>query len=301
MLARYLKLILLLLVTFAASVAVGFWAFIPPVAMLVFLGIMLSFTMVLGLQFAALPFINRHDAAPAASRRQLVRAWWVETWVAAQVFFWWQPFRSRSCPDDLTPAPADAPTRGVLLVHGFLCNRGVWTAWYPELSRRHIPYLAVNLDPVFGSIEGYGAVLDRAVLALHAATGMPPLVVGHSMGGVAVRAWLRGCNGDDRIHRVVTIGSPHHGTKVGAGLPQLAVMENAIQMGFESAWLTALAAGESPERRKKFVCFYSNCDNIVAPASSATLVGADNRHISGVPHLALSLDPSIRQQALGLL
>lgn len=230
-----------------------------------------------------------------------MHAWLVETWVAARVFFWWQPFLSRIHPDDLSSPGPGGPIRGVLLVHGFICNRGLWTAWYPELHRRRVPYLAVNLEPVFGSIDGYTAQLDRAIRQLHDATGMPPLVVAHSMGGVVVRAWLRACGSDERIHRIVTIGSPHHGTKVGSGLPPLPVMENAHQMRFGSGWLAALAAEETTGRREKFVCFYSNCDNIVAPASSATLVGADNRHQTGIPHLALALDTSVREQSLALL
>jgi triacylglycerol lipase len=301
MLARYLKLILLLLVACAAAVGAFLWGFFPPLALLGFVTITLSFSLLIGMQCAALTQVNRDDAAPRASRRQLMHAWWVETRTAANVFFWWQPFRSHIAPDNLPSGPQGTPVRGVLLVHGFICNRGLWTPWYPTLRRGKIPYLAVNLEPVFGSIDAYTTELDRAIRELHNATGMPPLVIAHSMGGVAVRAWLRACNGDARIHRVITIGSPHHGTKVGTALSHLSGIENAHQMGFDSAWLAALAAQESPERREKFVCFYSNCDNIVAPASSATLTGADNRHRAGIPHLALVLDVSIREQSLALL
>ncbi len=299
MLARYLKLMMLFSITFAAAMAVGLGGFLSPLAILVFIAIMLSFSVLIGLQCAALTHLNREDAAPRASRWQLAHAWCVETWAAARVFLWWQPFRAHINPDELF-SPASS-SRGVLLVHGFICNRGLWAAWYPELHRRRIPYLAVSLEPVFGSIDGYATQLDRAIRQLHSATGMPPLVVAHSMGGVAVRAWLRACDGDNRVHRVVTIGSPHHGTQVGASLPQWSGMESAHQMRFDSAWLAALAADETSSRREKFVCFYSNCDNIVAPASSATLVGADNRHRSGIPHLALALDASVREQSLGLL
>ena len=43
----------------------------------------------------------------------------------------------------------------------------------------------------------------------------------------------------------------------------------------------ALAAREPAQRFERFTCFYGHCDNIVFPASTATLPGADNRHIAG--------------------
>ena len=44
-------------------------------------------------------------------------------------------------------------------------------------------------------------------------------------------------------------------------------------MRMNSAWLQALKAQEPPGRAKLFVCWYSNCDNIVFPATVAVLPG----------------------------
>jgi triacylglycerol esterase/lipase EstA (alpha/beta hydrolase family) len=49
------------------------------------------------------------------------------------------------------------------------------------------------------------------------ATGLPPVIVAHSMGGLATRAWLRAFSADARVHRVITLGTPHGGTWLGAG------------------------------------------------------------------------------------
>ena len=51
----------------------------------------------------------------------------------------------------------------------------------------------------------------------------------------------------------------------------------------------------------RFVCFYSHCDNIVFPPSTAILSGADNRHLPGVAHLALVLDPRVVSGCLSIL
>jgi triacylglycerol lipase len=95
--------------------------------------------------------------APAAT---LVRAWISESLHAVKVFLWRQPFRSNAWPDWL---PSDAAgVRGMLLVHGYACNRGVWNHWFPKLQKLDIPHVAVNLEPVLGNIEQYSQVLDAA-------------------------------------------------------------------------------------------------------------------------------------------
>jgi triacylglycerol lipase len=47
-----------------------------------------------------------------------------------------------------------------------------------------------------------------------------------------------------------------------------------------------------------FTCFYSHCDNIVMPASSAALAGAVNRHLEGEPHVAMAFAPQVLGEVL---
>eukprot|EP01035_Chromulina_nebulosa_P009829 gene9830-13259_t len=44
---------------------------------------------------------------------------------------------------------------------------------------------------------------------------LAPVLLCHSMGGLAVRAWLRAHQADGRVHRVLTLGTPHGGTWLG--------------------------------------------------------------------------------------
>lgn len=238
--------------------------------------------------FALLPWHNRRDATPRASLMQLVQAWWRESLTAHDTFARQQPFHAWREPD----AP-DAPAgrRGVVLVHGFFCNRAVWNHWMPALRAAGVPYVAVDLEPPFAGIDAYADTIERAIARLHTSTGMPPLVVAHSMGGMAVRAWWR-AHGDEaaaRVDHVVTIGTPHRGTFVA----RLSRAPNARQMVPGSAWLRALEADEGDGRARHFTCFFSHCDNIVLPASHAALPGADNRHVEGEPHVALIHAPAV--------
>jgi triacylglycerol lipase len=239
--------------------------------------------------FVLIPMVNRGDAAPRPRWRQLLRAWWLESRTAHDVFGWQQPFRSRARQDTLDAA---APgQRAVVLVHGFFCNRGVWNRWVPALRAEGVPHIAITMEPPFAGIDGNVAAVDDAIVRATQATGVPPLVVCHSMGGLALRAWWRvhAAAAASRVHSVITIGSPHHGTFTA----QLASGDNARQMRQASTWLQELAEEENDGRRRHFTCFYSHCDNIAMPASTGALPGADNRHVEGMPHIALAYAPEV--------
>ena len=178
--------------------------------------------------------------------------------------------------------------------------------WLRRLTADRRAFVAVNLEPPLASIDAIARQIGPAVARVQAATGLPPIVVCHSMGGLAVRAWLaqQAAEGDvvaNRVEKVVTIGSPHFGTWLARWSPTC----NGRQMRTGSDWLRALdatwrsgQAGLPPER---FVCWYSNTDNIVLPASSAALPGADNRLVEGAGHVDLAFRAQVMNMTLELL
>ena len=301
MLARFQQILVLLVLAAAFAGAAALWQRSVWWAAAAFMGVAFAYSGLLALQFALMRVVNRTDTTPRASLSQTLSAWLSECAVAVCVFCWWQPFRSSVYPDSATGDSTGATGRGVVLLHGFVCNRGLWTPWLRELQRRDIRFVAVNLEPVFASIDAYAAHVDAAVRQMAQATGQPPLLVCHSMGGLVARAWLRAGSHEGRVHHVVTLGSPHHGTRAGDTRFSLGALVNAGQMCVGSSWLRELAQDEPASRHRMFTCFYSNCDNIVFPASTATLPGADNRLVPGCAHLALVLDRSVMAQTLALL
>ena len=290
MLARLQRFVTFCLVAFAAAWASLAVAFGHPIAAAGgVLLIVFGYLAFMGLEFVVVAWQHKDDPAPRATARQLVRAWWGEVTTSPRVFCWSQPFRSNAWPDHL---PQCVSCRGVVLVHGFVCNRGFWNAWLPRLKACGVPYVAVNLEPVFGGIRDYALAVGAAVSRIKAATGQAPVVVAHSMGGLAVRAWLAMEGGD--VHRVITIGSPHHGTWAA----QFSLSSNARDMRRQSDLLAFLESKETPETRARFTCFYSHCDNIVFPPSAAKLEGADNRHVEGVAHVQLVDQPVVFDEVL---
>ena len=267
----------------------------PLVAVAGAIGILLGHATVMTVEFALAYSQNLGDPAPAASAAEMRRAWLAEVVGAIVVFGWHVPWRSTRYPDHL-PTGAEG-RRGLVLLHGFVCNRGIWNPWWPRLLTQGSPVVALNLEPVFASIDDYAAQIETAVRQVTDLTGQPPLLVAHSMGGLAVRAWMRLFDADNRVHRVVTVGTPHGGT----WLARFGRGRNALEMRMLSPWFNTLAASETLARQAKFTCYYSHCDNIVFPCSRATLPNADNRHLRGHGHVHLLEHPAILEEVVRLL
>jgi predicted alpha/beta hydrolase family esterase len=296
-LARLQQALTLWTLAWALAWLAWIWPYSPTLALAGFFTLTLGYAVVLALEFILLVRIARDDPAPRATPWELVQAWAHEARVALQVFAWRQPFRWRAVPDRLA-GQGVAGRHGVVLVHGFVCNRGFWTPWLRSLRAEDRAVVAVNLEPVFGSIDAYAPILQDAVARVRQATGLPPVLVCHSMGGLAARAWLRTVKDPHQaVAHVVTIGSPHAGT----WLARFSHLPNGRQMRTDSAWMQALRDHWTPALAIRFTCWYSNCDNIVMPPSTATLAGADNRLLRGAAHIDLAFRPQVLQDTRTLL
>lgn len=224
--------------------------------------------------FAALRWVNRGAERPGWG--QLARAWALEVWSTERSFGWRQPWRTHAEPDHL---PANAET-AVLLVHGFSCNRAFWNGWMARLRAQGVAFVAPSLEPPFGSIDDYADAIEADVQRLRAVTGRMPLIVCHSMGGIAVRAWWRRHGGPQAPH-VVTLGTPHGGTLLAAFSPTF----NARQMRWQCDWMRALPP------LPRVDCVWTPCDQMVMPASTAVQPGSTGHRLDAVGHVGLVNDP----------
>jgi triacylglycerol lipase len=242
-------------------------------------------------QFAISAAANKGTAGMSVS--ELFNAYALELRYAVLTFMWRQPWRESADADQLDNAQGK---RGVLFLHGYFCNRGLWREQMAALRAQGTPHIAITLEPAFGSISAYANAVHVAVEKLHSATGMAPVIVGHSMGGLAARAYVA-ANGHERAQRIITLGTPHHGTFHA----QLGHAQNTAEMQLQSEWLKRNATQLSAEARAKFLCFYSNGDNIVAPFESATLEGAENQHLNATGHVSLAFTAQFREALIKIL
>ncbi len=108
-------------------------------------------------------------------------------------------------------------------------------------------------------------------------------VVGYSAGGVITRLWVRDLGGDAQARRVVTLGSPHHGTDLAdlAG-GTLGCPVACEQLAPDSDLLRALNAGDETPEGPVFVSVWTTDDETVTPPDSAELDGAVNLTVQSV-------------------
>jgi triacylglycerol lipase len=207
-----------------------------------------------------------------------------EIWTRSLSFTFVQPFENWIMAPDPEPAPgAGLP---VLLVHGYVCNRGIWHPMRRMLRERvPNPIFTISLEPPFARIDDYLPQLAARVDEICAASGSGKIaLVAHSMGGLVARAYLARVSGAERVSRLVTIASPHHGTE----MAPLGLGRNMRQMYRGNPWLVKLA--EDEKRRGADVpvtCIYSEDDDLVCPAASCRLDCAHNIALHGVGHLSL--------------
>lgn len=296
-LARLLQCITLALLAGATLWLAWFWHRSPWLAAAGFALIAAGYSGALACEFLALRRVNRSDPVPQADCTALARAWLAETLQAPRVFGWRQPFRWNAIPDRLASDAGSQARRGVVFIHGFVCNRGFWTPWLRQVRESGHPFAAVNLEPVFGPIDDYVPIVEQAVAAVTLVSGLPPVLVCHSMGGLAARAWLRAGPNGARAHHVVTIATPHGGT----WLARSSRSPNGRQMALASDWLRQLEKDAAAQVPPPFTCWYSNCDNVVFPSSTATLAAAQNRLVVGAAHVDLAFHPKVMAATLSLL
>ncbi len=197
-----------------------------------------------------------------------------------------QPFEALLNRED-SPEKQRGGERLVLLVHGYLCNRGLWSWVRARLRREGLLVAAVNLEPPFAGIDQLAESLHRYIEALSEKTGVREIVlVTHSMGGLVARACLKRY-GRGPVVKLITLGCPHHGTR----LAHFGFGQSAREMEIGSPWLKKLAEGG--RETVPTLSIWSRHDNFVAPQVSAYLSKAEDVQIEAMGHLSMVFSPQV--------
>jgi len=161
-----------------------------------------------------------------------------------------------------------------------------------------------------GDLNDSAAALGQAAAAALARTGEDSVdVVGYSAGGLVARLWVADGNADV-VRRVVTLGSPHHGTSLADLAGDVAPGQCPLgcqQMTSDSDLLAGLNGDDETPDGPTWVSVWTTQDETVTPPDSARLDGALNLTVQSVcadarvGHSDLPRSPLVQQIVLAEL
>ncbi|CAN5619210.1 lipase [soil metagenome] len=129
-----------------------------------------------------------------------------------------------------------------------------------------------------GDLREAAAALGDAVDRALAGSDAPSVdLVGYSAGGEIVRWYVAELGGAARVRRVVTLGSPHHGTDLAAlvaGVAGDACPVACRQLAPDSDLLRRLDRGDETPDGPLWTAIWTEDDQTVVPADSGRLDGA---------------------------
>jgi pimeloyl-ACP methyl ester carboxylesterase len=200
-----------------------------------------------------------------------------------------------------TLPPPDAPRLPteeqppVVLLHGFIDNRSVFVLLRRSLAQHGRQQIeSLNYSPLTCDIRAAAELLGRHIEGICERTGSERVdIVGHSLGGLIARYYVQRLGGDTRVRTLVTLGTPHSGTRV---VPLANAHPIVRQMRPGSELLEELTR-PAPGCRTHFVSFWSDLDHLMDPLETACIDHADlmaqNVRVSGIGHLALPVHPAV--------
>ncbi|MEV7195851.1 alpha/beta fold hydrolase [Streptomyces sp. NPDC093510] len=192
----------------------------------------------------------------------------------------------------------------VLLLHGFIDNRSVFVLLRRALAQHGRRVETLNHSPLTCDIRVAAELLGRHIEEIRERTGHARVdIVGHSLGGLIARYYVQRLGGDAHVRTLVTLGTPHAGTRV---IPLADAHPIVRQMRPGSDLIEELKE-PAPDCGTQFVSFWSDMDQIMDPLKTACVdhpdLLAQNVRVTGIGHLALPVHPAVAngiRQALDL-
>jgi alpha/beta hydrolase fold len=190
----------------------------------------------------------------------------------------------------------------VLLVHGLVDNSSVFAVMRRSLRRRGFASVCSwNYSPLLGDVAEGAHDLAAHVERICQETGHEQVhVVGHSLGGLIARYFVQRLGGDRRVDTLVTLGTPHQGSRWAHVVPTPLIR----QLRPSSPLYQELA---EPARGcgTQITAIYSDIDQMVLPTSSGRCdhpdLGARNVLVRGVGHMSLPIHRGILDEVAGTL
>ncbi|MDR3221797.1 MAG: alpha/beta hydrolase [Candidatus Accumulibacter sp.] len=183
----------------------------------------------------------------------------------------------------------------VILLHGLNNNAAVWLYLARVLTKAGYSVSTCSYSSLFVPLDRIMRKLDEHVRTVESfAGGRKPVLICHSLGGIFARNWLREPGNGERASGVITLGTPHGGSKL-ASLAPGALAKNITP----GAALIAALREAPPLTGVACVSLVSPTDEAVLPASG--LVPPDGwklRLTHEIGHFSMLFSPSVAGMVL---
>ena len=190
------------------------------------------------------------------------------------------------------PTPSHNP---ILFVHGWNASSATWNTMVTRFKADGWTSAElVNWSYNFRQSNATTATLiQQKVDSILNVTGATKVdIITHSMGTLSARYYVRHLGGDDKVDALVSLGGANHGTLT-AGL---CFDTSCFEMRPNSTFLTNLNSLDETWGAPRYATWWSNCDEVINPRTSALLDGAVNTQTSCISHAALHEDVGVYQQ-----
>jgi triacylglycerol lipase len=177
-----------------------------------------------------------------------------------------------SCAEKSAPT-ASAPVRRVVLVHGFMDTGSIFKPLKNRLESRGCECYAPQMNPSDGrgGLEKLAVRLKQDIDKKFGPTA-PVSIVAFSMGGIVTRQYLQNLGGAARCENLITISSPHHGSKVASLYPS----KGSQEMRPGSRFLAELQKSEDKLGKIPITSYRTPMDLMIFPSSSSIWERAEN-------------------------
>lgn len=198
----------------------------------------------------------------------------------------------------LASTPAHAASHDpIVFVHGLSGSASGWDDWVADFEAdgySSSELFAWSYDWTQSNVTT-ASQLAAEVKSVLAQTGASKVdIVGHSMGTLSSRYFLKNLSGTSYVDHFVSVAGVNHGTSIASLCGWLYTSCKEMQTG--SSFLTALNSGDETPGSVSYAAYWSDCDEAINPDTSAELSGATNVDVGCISHTDMNNDHGVYEQ-----
>ena len=193
-----------------------------------------------------------------------------------------------------TPASSMAQDP-ILFVHGWSESASLWNTMISRFEKDGYPksYLSAYSYNTSQSNKVDAELVKTEVEKLLKTTKASKVdIIGHSMGSLNTRWYVKFLGGESKVDDWVSLGGPNHGTETA----NFCFSASCVEMRIGSTFLKELNEGDETPGTVNYGTWWSPCDEIINPDSSVPLTGATNTETACMSHTALTTDETVYAQ-----